>query len=109
MTIPEGVTRIGCSAFENCKRLSCVTVPDSVTSIGKEVFLGCTCLHSIAIPAGITSIDKEAFRGCTMLASVTFGGSRSSWKSISFGVDWNCNTGNYTVICKNGTLTKSKS
>ena len=30
----------------------------------------------------------------------------AQWKAISFGSDWNKNTGNYTITCTDGTISK---
>ena len=40
VTVPEGVTSIGDSAFRCCSRLTSITLPDSVTSIGDWAFSG---------------------------------------------------------------------
>ena len=37
--IPNGVTSIGSSAFENCRNLESITIPNSVTSIGASAFV----------------------------------------------------------------------
>ena len=47
MTIPDGVTTIGQSAFRYCTALTDVTIPDSVTSIGMQASFGCTALTSV--------------------------------------------------------------
>ncbi len=43
----NGVTRIGCSAFEDCMLLKSVTIPKSVKEIDFDAFNGCTRLEVI--------------------------------------------------------------
>ena len=38
VTIPEGVTEIGSSAFKDCANLTSVTIPEGVTEIGSSAF-----------------------------------------------------------------------
>ncbi len=71
ITIPNGVTSIGGGAFSGCTSLTSITIPDSVTEIGYNAFSGCTSLTSITIPDSVTSIGDSAFSGCTSLASIT--------------------------------------
>lgn len=71
VTIPDGVTSIGASAFGNCKELTSVSIPESVTRIGSRAFSGCSSLTSINIPAGVTYVESEAFTECTALSSAT--------------------------------------
>jgi hypothetical protein len=56
------VTKIGDSAFYNCKELTSISIPDSVTSIG-----------------------DDAFEGCTSLKTVYYTGSSEEWGQISIG------------------------
>ena len=69
-TIPDSVTSIGNSAFEDCSELTSVTIPNSVTTIGKDAFSGCSGLTSINIPNSVTSIGSGAFSYCSGLTSV---------------------------------------
>ena len=48
--IPDGVTRIGESAFEDCFSLETIDIPNSVTRIEVKAFHGCTSLKEIHIP-----------------------------------------------------------
>ncbi len=76
--IPNSVTSIGYSAFENCTSLTSVTIPDSVTSIDYSAFENCTSLTSVTIPNDVTSIGYGVFQGCTSLTSVTIPNSVTS-------------------------------
>ena len=71
VTIPDGVTEIGSSAFENCKALTSIVIPDSVTKIGKSAFSGCTGLKEVTVPDGVTSIEDYVFYHCEALERVS--------------------------------------
>ena len=70
-TIPNSVTKIGQSAFKNCKGLRSVRIPNSVVSVGQFAFQGCSGMTSITIPNSVTSIGSYAFSGCSGLTSIT--------------------------------------
>ena len=65
------VTKIGLSAFQNCRELTSVTIPDGVTVIDTFAFSDCRGLMSVTIPNGVTNIGYGAFHGCDGLTSVT--------------------------------------
>ena len=98
--IPDGVIKIGDSAFYACSSLTSVTIPDSVTVIGKQAFSGCTKLAEFKgkyaadggrcliidntivayaeasgttynIPDGVAVIGNSTFGACLYLTSVT--------------------------------------
>lgn len=79
VTIPEGVTGIGSSAFSapSATNLVHVVLPESLTDISDNSFYGCGKLQSINIPANVQSIYSNAFGGCVSLTDVTFG--RKDW------------------------------
>ena len=85
VTISNGVTSIGYSAFYGCSGLTSITIPDSVTSIGYSAFDGCSGLTSITIPDSVTSIDRYAFYGCSGLTSITIPDSVTSIGLGAFG------------------------
>ena len=71
VTIPQGVTAIGGSAFAGCEKLKSVTLPDSVKQLGTAehgfVFLGCKALENITLPSSLTAIEQGLFSGCEKL------------------------------------------
>ena len=86
ITIPDSVTEIGEEAFEDCFSLTSVTIPDSVTEIGSYAFSGCRNLTSITIPDSVTEIGSSAFYGCSSLTSVTIPDSVTSIGELAFSV-----------------------
>jgi hypothetical protein len=72
--VPEGVTKIGVSAFQGCEALAEVTLPDSLTAICTLAFADCPALTRLELPDHITTLPASAFRGCENLTlAVTYG------------------------------------
>lgn len=72
VVIPEGITRIAQSAFENCTSLTSVVIPNTVNDIWHKAFKNCSSLNSINIPDSVQYIFEEVFCGCKSLTSVVF-------------------------------------
>ena len=89
VVIEDGVTSIGNSAFDNCRRLTDITIPKSVTSIGNYAFYNCSSLTSITIPDSVTSIGDYAFFYCYQLTSITLSDSVTSIGDSAFS---DCNS-----------------
>ncbi len=82
--IPQGVTSIDSSAFQNRTSLTEVTMPVGVTSIGNNAFYGCSSLTSISIPDGVISIGNNAFHSCENLVNVSLPNSLTSIGESAF-------------------------
>ena len=84
VSLPDGLTSIGNSAFHVCYRLTSVTIPNSVTSIGSSAFQSCSGLTSVTIGNSVTSIGNYAFYECSGLTSVTIPNSVTSIGDYAF-------------------------
>lgn len=85
VSIPDGVTRIGDSAFSSSS-IKSITIPSSVTSIGSEAFLGCEQLVNIRIPDSVTTIGEAAFSQCINLSNIILpNGLKSIGSAVFFG------------------------
>lgn len=67
VVIPEGVSIIKYSAFEEMENLSTIEIPSSVTSVESYAFSRCSNLKSITIPSSVISIGHGAFANCQNL------------------------------------------
>ncbi len=67
--IPDWITSIGTSAFQNCTNLTSVRFSPNA-NISNSSFQGCTSLKTIVIPEGVTHIGAS-FEDCTALTSIT--------------------------------------
>ncbi len=74
VSVPEGVTRIGDSAFGDCVKLNHVELPDTLKEIGGFAFSGCAALAGIDLPAGLTSLKHEAFYESGLISVTVPGG-----------------------------------
>ena len=79
-----------------------VTIPDGVTTIGSSAFEGCSSLTSIYIPDSVTTIGDYAFRDCSNLTICCEESSEPSawgfwWNSSDRPVVWGCEGYGITV------------
>ena len=56
--------------YARCTSLTSVTIPNSVTSIDGSAFEDCSSLTSVTIPNSVSTIGEYAFSGCSNLTSV---------------------------------------
>ncbi len=70
--VPNGVKKIGDSAFYRCGNLTSISFPPGLENVGVEAFFLCDDLTSVSFSAGFERVDKGAFDGCDKLESVAF-------------------------------------
>lgn len=86
------VTEIGESAFsgdENkaCKKITGVLLPEGIEKIGSSAFYECNALASLTLPKTLKSIDFWVFGGCGKLKTVYYTGSLEDWEKIEIPAD----------------------
>lgn len=69
--IPNHITSIGKSAFQDCKYLTSVTMNGNVVEILDYAFSDCSNLKSISLSQNITNMGERVFYGCTSLEQLT--------------------------------------
>ncbi len=86
ITIPDGITSIGSSAFSENKKIETVIIgtTSKLETIGESAFLDCTSLKSITIPKSVTSIGKNAFYNCNNINKLYIT-DLVAWCNIDFG------------------------
>ena len=109
ITIPQSVVAIEDSVFVNCKSLTEVVINEGVKTIGQNVFKGCINLESVTLPESLEALGDEAFSGCHNLTSINYNGTIEQWDAIQKTSYWNSNSGNYTIHCTDGDISKSDS
>lgn len=77
ITLPEGITEIGRSAFSD-RKFSSIKLPSSIKYIGDNAFYNCENLEEIVIPDGVESIGNSAFSSCIKLSSANIPNSITS-------------------------------
>lgn len=115
VTLPENLVSIGKNAF-NGWALTQIILPDSVMEIGESAFYS-TALTTITIGPNVTKFPREMLGNCKELKSIHFRGTKEQWLAIEKDASWHANwsynhyvdnTGDFTVYCTDGTLSKSQ-
>ena len=105
VVIPEGITRIGESAFVDCWALESVVIPDSVERIEEGAFDACYKLSSVTIGSGVKYIGDMTFNECKKLTSIVYRGTMAQWNAIEKGWEGNYKVPATEVVCSDGTVT----
>ena len=82
-----------------------VTLLENITKIGRYAFSN-DKLTFVSMTTSVEVIEREAFRHCSNLKFICYSGTMAEWNAIEKGTDWDAGTGNYTVYCSDGTITK---
>ncbi|MBQ8080073.1 MAG: leucine-rich repeat protein, partial [Oscillospiraceae bacterium] len=71
VVIPDTVTQIGGSAFEQCESLESISFGDGIEILPNGVCDYCFSLHTVRLPAALKEIGDDAFSFCFALEELT--------------------------------------
>lgn len=80
--------------------------PNGTKIIADQVLAYCAELAQIDIPYSVKEISHSAFSNAASLQRINYYGTMSDWRLIEKGSGWDTGTGNYTVYCLDGEITK---
>jgi|GEM_PF-4741791 len=81
-TIPDTVTLIEESAFENNSKLTQIIITNSVDEIKPRAFYNCKSLNIVEINANVKGITAETFFGCDVLQNIKVGANNELYSSV---------------------------
>ena len=85
LKMPQGLKRVGCSAFEYCKKLEVLDFPEGVEDIDYLAFYNCDEVKKISLPSTAKSFYNAGFRNKPKLEKITVAEGNRDYKS-----DGNC-------------------
>ena len=99
---------VGDSIFENCSALQSVTVTEGTRRLaGFYIFENCTSLTQITLPKSLVEINSYVFYHCENLRTINYNGTVAEWQALKKYTGWDDYTGDYTVYCTDGNITKA--
>ncbi|HIU99150.1 MAG TPA: leucine-rich repeat protein [Candidatus Limadaptatus stercoripullorum] len=107
-SIPSELGGKEVAGWQNCVRnIAEINVPDTIEIIMAYMFSGSEVKH-IRLPQSIKAIGRDAFVRCSELTAIYYDGTVEQWHEIIKKSEWDAETGDYVVICSDGTLTKEQ-
>ena len=72
ISLPDSVTELGNSLFENSKSLEKVKLPSGVTELPANLFAGCSALTKVTMPSTVSAFPQGLFKNCSSLPEIPF-------------------------------------
>lgn len=100
------ISEFGNNVFADCIALKSIAMPKTYFKVPSGTFWGASNLEVVTLPACISAIEANAFNGCVSLATINFAGTKVEWTAIIKDSSWDTGTGDYQIVCSDGTLSK---
>lgn len=88
INIPNNITTIENSAFDNCSHITKVTLPSKLTEIQTACFSDCTAMTEVVFNNNLSYLGYNCFSGCNSLKTVDLRNTKVYYIYQSF---YNCN------------------
>ena len=89
------------------KDLEHIVFSNTQTIIYENDFYFYLNLKSLTIPTSVTRIEDYALCGCRNLNSINYEGTVEQWNEIDIRQYWDYETGDFTIHCTDGEITKA--
>ena len=86
--LPEGIKKVGESAFYNCVALEKIILPYGLNEIGEYAFGMCGSLKEITFPEGLTKLGNGALSECIRLEKINFPSTLVEIPNITYDLNW---------------------
>ena len=84
--LPEGLKTLPASCMKGCSSLEGdVYLPEKLTAIGTSAFENCGQIRNFIIHSYLNSVDNNAFKNCESVQKVYFAGPQTRWNCIRIG------------------------
>lgn len=85
VALPEGLEKIGSSAFYNCYHLESINFPSTLKSIGYSAIRDTKCIKEAILNEGLTELGEYAFAGCSSLKKTFLPSTLTELQRYTFG------------------------
>lgn len=89
LVIPNGISTLNTSIFQECTGIERLVIPENVTQLGDSVFLNCTGIKYLKIPISTNCIGSK-FSGVTNIKEIYY--SKGTGVGISLA-NWQASSG----------------
>ncbi len=118
--LPSSLKTVGDWAFRDCSGIEKVHIKDiqswlemdfanyndNPLNYGGKLYIDGVMPTEIRIPKSVKEIPELAFYNCSSIIKIVYEGTVTQWNELPKDYNWDKGTGDYTVECSDGTVSK---